>query len=295
MTKFLLSSVSVIYRWGTGMKLTKKHSAVLVFTVLLWLGAVACATVFDLDISRAVANENSVYGRILEVAGEPPAILFASFNLAIMAAYFIRSERNAKNLALSVSTVFLSAGTAFYCYRGVAGYLGDYKIADIGILAVIVAGILTAAIFLAVTLKMKRETVEKYFITACRTVLAALLTLIIIWAFKLTWGRVRPRQLDGDLSRFTRWYLPQGFTGYFSFPSGHTANATVIFSLTYYLEFLPERYKKAKGFIYAALVLWIALVAFSRVCVGAHYLSDVLFGMAITFAIVYFARPRKTK
>lgn len=275
------------------MKYTKKTAAFIIPLAVLWLIALVFATVSDLDISLRIADESSVFGRILEVAGEPPAILFASFNLALMAAYFKNAEKVAANIIRAVLSAAGTAGTAIYCFFGITGYLADYGITKIGTVLTVAAGLLTAAVFLAVTFRMKRTAVEKYFVTACHTVLAAFLTLVIIWAFKLTWGRVRFRQLDGDLTRYTPWYLPRGYNGYFSFPSGHTANATVIFSLTYYLKFLPERLSWLKPVIYAALGVWIAAVAFSRVCVGAHYLSDVLFGMAITFVIVYFSRPRK--
>lgn len=264
---------------------------------LIWLSAIAFASAYDLDISLAVADEQSVFGRVLEVAGEPPAILFASFNLALMTAHFLKKQpRKGKDLILAALTLVGCVGTAVFTFNGIANYLVDYGIIRESVPLTALTAMLslfTAAIFIAITTKMSRDAVERYFSAACHCVLAAAATLVIIWAFKLTWGRVRFRQLEGDLSRFTPWYLPQGFTGFFSFPSGHTANATVIFSVTYYLHFLPERYEKYKPLITALLAVWIILVALSRVLVGAHYLSDVLFGMAITLAIVYFAKPKE--
>ena len=97
---------------------------------------------------------------------------------------------------------------------------------------------------------------------------------------------------DGFNGNFSGGTPPQGFNGNFSFPSGHTSNATVIFTSVYYLRFLPEKHKKWKPFIIAALLLWIVIAAFSRVRVGAHYLSDVLFGAAITFGIAAFFKPK---
>ena len=69
-------------------------------------------------------------------------------------------------------------------------------------------------------------------------------------------------------------------TGY-AFPSGHTQNAAA------YLGVLGAMIKhKALKIIFFTLPV---LVAFSRMYLGVHYLSDVLVSLAITFAIIFFA------
>ena len=45
--------------------------------------------------------------------------------------------------------------------------------------------------------------------------------------------------------------------------------------------------------MYSCLTVWLVTVALSRVLVGAHFLSDVLCGMAITLTIVRLWRPKK--
>ena len=144
---------------------------------------------------------------------------------------------------------------------------------------------------LVIAMRMKRETLDKIFDTACRCVFVGVTTFVVIWLFKLVWGRVRFRSKDGDYSLFTRWFIPQGFTGNYSFPSGHTSNAAVIFTSTYYLRFTGKKY--LKPVMYSCLTVWLVTVALSRVLVGAHFLSDVLCGMAITLTIVWLWRPKK--
>ncbi|MBE6610914.1 MAG: phosphatase PAP2 family protein [Ruminococcaceae bacterium] len=270
------------------------HPAVLI-AVLFWLTALIAASVWDLDISLAIADESSVYGRILEVAGESPAILFTSFNFSLMMAHFLkRSDRSRLHLTLAALTFIGCVGTSVFTTVKIADYLADYGLVSgsMPTLIAVASALIIAALLLWNALRLSEASLVRYFDTACRCAYAAIATFVIIWIFKLCWGRVRFRQLDGDLTRFTPWYHPNGFNGYFSFPSGHTANATVIFSVTYYLRHLPERFSKWKPLILMVLVLWIAATAFSRVRVGAHYLSDVLFGAAITFAIVYFFKDK---
>lgn len=66
-------------------------------------------------------------------------------------------------------------------------------------------------------------------------------------------------------------------TGY-AFPSGHTANATA------YLGALGVQVKRR--IFQIVLITLVILVAFSRLYLGVHYLSDVLASLAITFAVI---------
>ncbi len=280
----------------------KKYFFIIIPLIILWLTALAAATTHDLQISLAIADRLSVYGRLFEIIGEPPAILFASFNFALLATYQLRiPPLSAKSKASAALFAVLSVGTTFYTsfktYDYVTEWLDDLNISfRLDLIFFCLTGLATviiSAVFIMFTLTMSEKRLMEVHHIAKSCALTAVSTFFIIWALKLTWGRVRFRDLGGDLTRFTPWYMLKGYTGNFSFPSGHTANATVILTATHYLRLLGENMKSLKAISYAAAVIWIAVVAFSRVCVGAHYLSDVLFGMAITFAIIYFTKPKK--
>ena len=274
----------------------------LIVGAILWLIALIFASIYDLDISLAVADPMSALGRVLEIVGEVPAILFTSFNFILMSAYFaLQPEQNKQSRAKHGVTLFLAIGTAYYTTIRTFIYIADYRSdltgddISVGILEILISAVICAAVVAVMYFAARRlgyERLTRVYSTAVACVKAAVTTLLVIWLIKLVWGRVRFRQLEGDLSRFTPWYLPQGITGYFSFPSGHTANAAVIFTSAYYLNFLPENKRIQRAAAYIALALWVILLAASRVLVGAHYLSDVLFGAAITFVIVDVWRPK---
>jgi undecaprenyl-diphosphatase len=84
-------------------------------------------------------------------------------------------------------------------------------------------------------------------------------------ALKHVFHRARPSLEDPLLTLTT-----------YSFPSGHTAAATVFYGLI--ACFLLGRVKAwpARAAIVTACCLMVALVALSRMYLGAHYLSDVL-------------------
>lgn len=266
---------------------TKKSLFFIPFAFIIWLCGVIAASIYDLDISIAVMNQNSVYGRILEILGESPAILFTSFNFTLMSAYF--RQKHSKNKA--IATFIFATGTSVFTFYKITNYF------EISVPLAICTILLLSAIFCFISYfivnRLGAETVERFYSTATRCVLAAVLVFVLIWGLKLIFGRIRPRQLNGDYTIFTPWYYINGLTGYFSFPSGHTANAAVIFTGTFYFKFLPEKVSFLKPLIYIALIIWLIAVGLSRIIAGAHFLSDVLFGGGITLALAYFVKPKE--
>lgn len=76
----------------------------------------------------------------------------------------------------------------------------------------------------------------------------------------------------------TLHFIPLVFEHSLSFPSGH---ATIAFAALPFLFFL---FKKERWYFFTFAVL----VAISRLYLGVHYLSDVVFGAGLGFAIGYF-------
>ena len=95
---------------------------------------------------------------------------------------------------------------------------------------------------------------------------------VLVWTLKMAVGRARPTEL---------------YTGFeqFAFPSGHVASGIVLHG---FLAFLIARGKSAK--VRMAVTLFVALailrVSLSRLCLGLHWLSDVLGSLSLGTAWV---------
>lgn len=92
-------------------------------------------------------------------------------------------------------------------------------------------------------------------------------------------GRLRPACLDNPLSRWIH-IVNEYRGGRNGFPSCHAANS---FALAVYLI----RTMRWRGYAMAAILVWAALIAYTRIYLGVHYPGDVIVGGLIGSAIAY--------
>ena len=104
---------------------------------------------------------------------------------------------------------------------------------------------------------------EKYWILTLALAVGGAMLLNLV--LKGVYERARPRFAEPLLELVT-----------YSFPSGHTAAATAFYGVL--AAFLVSRFYDARRRVacVAGAVAAVALVAFSRVYLGAHYVSDVV-------------------
>ena len=67
-----------------------------------------------------------------------------------------------------------------------------------------------------------------------------------------------------------------------SFPSGHAGASMVFVLATTLLPLLDKKYEKIQLPLFYAGFAWVLLVSFTRILVGAHFLSDVSMGGILT-------------
>jgi lipid A 4'-phosphatase len=114
--------------------------------------------------------------------------------------------------------------------------------------------------------------------------------LIVNVFLKTIGGRPRPRfvsELGGDepMRGYYQWQLKPITTKFRSFPSGHTSVASSLLTIPISLH-VRRRYRE---FILLGIptVIFTCIVAWSRIALKAHFLSDVLFSFLFMICLSY--------
>ena len=110
---------------------------------------------------------------------------------------------------------------------------------------------------------------------------AALVITALVGAEALTWSLKalfrRERPTFGD---------PVATAGSFSYPSGHALVSLAVYGALAYVLLRGRRSARARAVVAGCVALGVAAIGFSRLYLGVHYLSDVLAGYVVGFALL---------
>ncbi|MFA6376838.1 MAG: phosphatase PAP2 family protein [Candidatus Paceibacterota bacterium] len=99
-----------------------------------------------------------------------------------------------------------------------------------------------------------------------------------------------------SVHRFRPDIAPLEDASFYSFPSGHSMNSLVFYGILLYIAHKSIKNKHLLTAMDIAAILFVALVGFCRVYLGAHYPTDVIAGFcaggAILFAAIMIANRR---
>lgn len=263
--------------------MTKKSWGI-VFVLLALLGVF---TFFDLQISQAVFNIHSGFGHIFDCWGENISTLIAAFSAAVLFAMRKRDNWHRGVLAIIFYGVLVLFNSLMFAFIPLARMkemdLEQVSMPAVGIIAI---GLVVALMIIAHKMKPNRHW-KRFAYIGLYLSLAAMVVINII---KPIWGRVRFREMSAPFDMFSPWYLPQFgkwselFVDPASFPSGHTANAAVIIVIVL-LPTVIAGLKGKKPLLWGIALVYTALVAFSRIVMGAHFASDVTMSVIIMMGL----------
>lgn len=259
---------------------------------------------------------NTGFGKFFEVIGACPIWVLISIAMTI-AFWFFKNVKN-KPLRYILMTAAFAVGCVgfFFLFFDLLKYCGEYldpnfkngQILENGLgrdfakipynLAIIAVLALGAETMLVLAWKNIDNELNKKMFKFAIVIMLTVACYLIIELVKKSVGRTRYRALNAlnDDSYFTNWYVAHGFgtrkisanlpsDQCKSFPSGHTFSAGLCYTLICLTDILPffKKNKWAKGFVWTGTIAYTGIVAISRMVVGAHFMSDVLFGGTIAF------------
>lgn len=240
----------------------------------------ALFSLWDLSISQTVADPHHPLGRALELPGQliaPLFIVLSGITILVLPGSRPRPASAAPRIITGILTAL--GGLIYSCFI-FSSFPAKAAIACALLLAV---GCMLWTSFLLYGTHFHPENLYRIALTV---VVHVLLLLVVVSAIKLFWGRLRYRDML-NAAGFSHWFIPQGITGNYSFPSGHTAYCACAWAVTLFAPLTGARWKKVLCYLLPALA--ILVMAVSRVLAGAHYTSDVMIGAGLSIALFYLA------
>ncbi len=232
----------------------------------------------DLEISKSLYNHGNSFAIFIQQYGELPGVFVLIF-ASIIWGFNIKSYRNNFRQFVKIFSSIILASLIAYSGYMIFFYTSNtiifwiqhqYTIIITWSVLILIIYLFESRINFNSSVKIK---------TFSKT---ALMTGIIgyclfIEPFKIFWGRIRFRDLDILYNNFSVWYLPHGFSGNQSFPSGHAAMGFMLLPL---VILVWDKRPVIKSLVISVICMWGVLVCLSRIVIGAHYATDVLFGSA---------------
>ena len=252
---------------------------------------------YDLKISGYLYDPDSLLGIFLAGYGSYP-IMLASSVAGIM---LINSREKPDNFRLYYGILVIVI-SYIYLIKSPMDHMEGYPLYISGI----VATILTFG-SCYVTDKLTKDCDKHDLLKYSLIILVfAISELAIINLIKYSWPRMRYRTLVNTSEDYYRmWYQYGGdirkrlleipLEEFKSFPSLHTANATAIFFLLPLSMAVPKLNTYRQAF-HILIPVWIFITGVSRIVMGAHFFSDVLWGFTISYLLFalscYLVRKR---
>lgn len=248
-------------------------------------------TFYDYQISQALYHPNAI-GIFFASYGQLPAML----TIAMGSVLLIQTADKSKKLTWWISMI-LGGVFTLLAILGIAMDPMLYMESMPAILSGIIAAflvLLTDYFFLKAIKGTAQHVKKQVMVVMLATVF---LELILINLVKIPWGRPRMRLIAVQSeASFQPWWvigsdmkqhlmaLGVAAEEFKSFPSGHSGNAACAMLLGV-LPLLCPRLKGKETMLFLIGALFTIVVAGSRIMMGAHFLSDVVVGISITFMI----------
>lgn len=274
----------------------------MVIPVFLTVVGILVGSFQDYALSSAIVNVNNGYGRFIETFGMAigNCIIMVGAS-AVWMGLFDRKRLIAKIVGWFI-LLLGAAATVFFIYRQIAMTQSTGLDQVYGFRVNKVVGILLSILFTAVAFSLtfflgKRDDADLLVKVGAILLLAVLLQYLLVHFIKAEAGRPRFRYLiDSTLNQGNEkfrsfWEWQSGFKddSHRSWPSGHSATAAVLILLPLLHPLFRHPLKHGSLILYLVGFAYYLAVAYGRVRVGAHFLTDVSWGGFFGFLMCFLS------
>jgi membrane-associated phospholipid phosphatase len=261
----------------------KKSTRNVILFLSLWTLLAGIFAFTDLSISNTIINQKSGWVYFFDAFGEHPAMIIAFLSANILFS-LARGEKTVKKISMWVINGVLMLLSGYMMVIMVAVRMFEAKISGSQSIITLLCTIIIIVIIQVLLRKVSYERLNEFRRAALIAIVTVFAYNILANVIKPVWGRARPRDLTADQSNYFPWYIQQHFPHGESFFSGHAGNG---FSTLLLVLFAEKMKKPAVKWALGMGIVWGLIIAVSRVIIGAHFPSDVLFGGFIAISLIY--------
>ncbi len=274
------------------------YGALIVFACLFMVG-----TFLDEQINDALFHDKNTFGLIVSVIGTTPGYgVFSILGGGLLALGLRKDYKTWMRVLLIVGSAVCLGLSTYFAGREFFGPNGFYWVASRFWGYFIAFPAMCGLTYLGYVIFKGND--YKYLWIVILILIAAFAIALTagVSLFKVIFHRPRFRAVMGSALDYYPWYERCGnykelmeINGlaeeeFKSFPSGHAASSIGFPLFALFLPLFSKKYAKWSLPAFGCGLAFALLVMFSRLFVGAHYLSDVSMGSMITlvFFIVAF-------
>lgn len=247
---------------------------------------------FDYKISLSLYHEKSSFGRFFAAFGEYPALLGLTAAGTMLFSSCSRQQGLRPMAQRALGLWLILSGSVMAC-------LSPMMYLSLSFPSALVIAVLCNLLVVLLIRKLSQHADHQLVFRAALILIIVIFSeLILINLIKIPWGRARMRLVaHNPYAYFMPWWqigdslkiklMAAGVAAeeFKSFPSGHTANASVLMLLCL-IPLLKPELTEYRTHLFLGGVLFAVFVGGSRIIMGAHYLTDTLVGFTLTLLVI---------
>lgn len=282
----------------------KKMRLPLAISLGIAILGIVLGSFLDLNISKAIASTANVFGITVSTIGPTIGFAFLSITGGGFIALAIKGKYHILLKIFFYGMAALCLGASIYFSGKEYFEINGFNMPELAWVGYLIASVIETGALVGGYFLFKDCQNKNMWIILCIICVILLLTLVAaVTGLKNIMHRPRYRLIenpDVDIA-FHNWWQPcknykdlisqysLDKDDFKSYPSGHAAEASIPIAFFTFLPLANKKYEKIQLPLYIVSCVFVLLIMFVRVLVGAHFLSDVSTGVMVMVLFTFIA------